>query len=108
MRTFHVRQSLDKIMEEQSYRVIDRMFRLNGFEVILTCVRYTHAQVPVNEAWRNSRYSCTHVTHALHARYMQVITLKYGKRLRAVFEQPGGQARNAHVTYMPRIHNAFK
>ena len=26
------RQSLDKIMEEQSSKVIDRMFRLNGFE----------------------------------------------------------------------------
>ena len=30
-------------------------------------------------------------------RYTQVITLKYGKRLREVFEQPGGQARNTHT-----------
>ena len=28
------RQSLDKIMEDQSSRVIDRMFRLNGWEVL--------------------------------------------------------------------------
>jgi len=28
------RQSLDKIMDEQSFRVIDRMFRMNGWDVI--------------------------------------------------------------------------
>ena len=28
------RQSLDKIMEDQSARVIDRMFRLNGWDVL--------------------------------------------------------------------------
>ena len=49
------RQSLDKIMEEQSCRVIDRMFRANGWDVL---------------------------------------TLKYGKKLRAAFERPGGQVRS--------------
>ena len=44
------RQSLDKIMEDQSARVIDRMFRLNGWEVL---------------------------------------TLKFGKQMRAAFELPG-------------------
>ena len=47
------RQSLDKIMEDQSARVIDRMFRLNGWEVL---------------------------------------TLKFGKQMRAAFERPGGHA----------------
>ncbi|EOD25688.1 putative transketolase [Emiliania huxleyi CCMP1516] len=46
------RQSLDKIVEDQSSRVIDRMFRLNGWEVL---------------------------------------TLKFGRRLRDAFERPGGQ-----------------
>jgi pyruvate dehydrogenase E1 component len=45
------RQSLDKIMDEQSFRVIERMFRMNGWDVI---------------------------------------TLKYGKKLRHAFAQPGG------------------
>jgi pyruvate dehydrogenase E1 component len=46
------RQSLDKIMDEQSFRVIERMFRMNGWDVI---------------------------------------TLKYGKKMQAAFERPGGK-----------------
>eukprot|EP00940_MAST-03C_sp_MAST-3C-sp2_P002774 g2774.t1 len=46
------RQSLDKIMEEKSFRLIDRMFRMNGWDVV---------------------------------------TLKYGRRMRDAFAKPGGK-----------------
>lgn len=46
------RQSLDKIMEEKSFRLIDRMFRMNDWDVV---------------------------------------TIKYGKRMREAFAKPGGK-----------------
>jgi len=67
------RQSLDKIMEEKSFRLIDRLFRMNGFDVI--SVKYGKRQQEIFQSARGGKTLRRYLNECDNATYVYIYCL---------------------------------